>query len=125
MSANARDKRQPQSLVPRLAERLVSRRRELGLKQADVAKAAGIAQSLLSRYESGEYAPPAALISALAQVLKTTPDYLLGDTDIPTPPATELTEDERILLDAYRTGNLITAMRLLVNKIEELDAVQR
>lgn len=74
--------------APPLAERLRESRLQLGLTQKEVAqelkKRFGITvrQSYLSQLETGtKDAPTLPLLAALAQVLETSSDYLLGVTD--------------------------------------------
>lgn len=42
--------------VPELGQEVAARRRQLGLKQGEVAKLAGISQEMLSRFERGKLA---------------------------------------------------------------------
>lgn len=74
------------------ARRLRERRKLLGLSQDDLANAIGATQAAISRYEVGNTSPSAEAISGLAQVLKTSTDWLLGLTnnvDV-IPPAVDL-----------------------------------
>lgn len=62
--------------------RIKERRKQLGLTGVEVAERVGIAQATYYRYETtkGENLP-ADLVRPLANVLLTTPEYLLGFTD--------------------------------------------
>ena len=53
----------------RLARQFVERRRELGLTQAGLAELSGIAQSEISRYESGRVNPTFATLSRMCGAL--------------------------------------------------------
>ena len=52
-----------------LAVQLISRRREIGLTQVELAAASGIAQSAISRIEQGRANPTVSTLSALARAL--------------------------------------------------------
>ena len=60
-------------------------RRGKGLTQADVAKYFGISQSAYSLYETGARRMPIAMLDALADLLDTSTDYILGRTSISKP----------------------------------------
>lgn len=62
-----------------IGSRLKEKRHALHLTLADVAKAVGVSRQTLSRYETGVIVNiPSDKIEALAQVLQTTPAYLMG-----------------------------------------------
>lgn len=67
--------------MEKLCHRLLSLRKETGLKQEEVAAQAGIAYRSYRRYESGEREPTASTIVALADFFHVSADYLLGRTD--------------------------------------------
>jgi transcriptional regulator with XRE-family HTH domain len=69
-----------------LGRRVQQRRRELGLKQKDLAELLGIAQAQLGRLENGYNTNPSAnLLLKLARTLHCSIDWLLGTYDeIPT-----------------------------------------
>lgn len=58
--------------------RIRTRRNELGIKQAELAKAIGVSQPTLSEYENGKYEPDSVTLRKLAKELDTTVDYLVG-----------------------------------------------
>lgn len=63
-------------------KRMKERRKELGIKADEVAEALGCSRSTIFRYENGDIEKvPAALINTIADVLKTTPAYLMGWSD--------------------------------------------
>lgn len=63
-----------------------ARRQELGLTLKDVAKALGIAESTVSRYESSDIQNMGIdKIEALAKVLQCSPAYLMGWDKSPEP----------------------------------------
>lgn len=63
-------------------KRMKERRKELGIKADEVAEALGCSRSTIFRYENGDIEKvPATLINTIAEVLKTTPAYLMGWSD--------------------------------------------
>lgn len=63
-----------------IGKRIAVRRRELGLKQAQVEEMAGIGYKYLSNIERGISIPSIEVIMRLASVLETTPDFFLIGT---------------------------------------------
>jgi len=72
-----------------LSDRVRSRRVEIGLKQYEVAEKLGMGRSNVGHIENGRTVPPADVLDKLADILKTTPDFLLGRTDDPNPKVKE------------------------------------
>lgn len=63
-------------------KRMKERRKELGIKADEVAEVLGCSRSTVFRYENGDIEKvPAALINTIAEVLQTTPAYLMGWAD--------------------------------------------
>ncbi len=67
-----------------VSERFVERREAAGLSQSALARIVGIGQSSVNRIETGETRSPRNL-RELARAIQTTPEYLLGETDDPSP----------------------------------------
>ena len=66
-------------------ERIKARRKELALTADEVANALGISRATVYRYESSEIEKlPITILEPLAKVLKTTPSYLMGWSDVQT-----------------------------------------
>lgn len=87
------------------AERIRERRKQLRISQEDLADVLGTTQSQISRYEKGENDPTGEILAALASALETSADWLLGLTDDVARPVTsksDLSEDEKQLLEIYR-----------------------
>lgn len=65
--------------------RIVKMREALGLAQVDVAKAIGVSKQTLYKYENDIVTNiPSDKIEALAHVLETTPEYIMGwETEAP------------------------------------------
>ena len=67
----------------KINERIRARRKELGLTLKQVAEKLNVSESLISRYESNDVKNMGIdKISPLAEVLKTTPSYLMGWDDV-------------------------------------------
>ena len=66
-------------------ERLKEQRLKLGLTKIEASKLTHLTQSGYVRYESGERNPAYPMIMVMAAALKTSPEYLTGSTDDPTP----------------------------------------
>lgn len=80
-------------------------REKRGKNQLSVAINVGVAQEMISSYESGRSYPSASVLIKLAKYLDTSTDYLLGLTDNPMPmrflSESCLSEEEQILLNKY------------------------
>ena len=63
-----------------LAERIAARREELGLSQAELARAIGVSGATLSRWESGDSGPSRKNLESLAFALRTTSGALYSDS---------------------------------------------
>jgi transcriptional regulator with XRE-family HTH domain len=91
------------------SERLKEIMRIRQLKQADLARATGLAKGGISNYITGRYEPKSDVISKLAKALNCSEMWLWG-YDVPmerqdknTPPEEpKLSEGEKILLDLFR-----------------------
>ena len=68
-----------------LGERLRQIRIERKMTQAEAAKQVGVSRSALNMYERNERDPDSSTISALARLYGVSTDWLLGETDDPTP----------------------------------------
>jgi len=66
--------------------RLKTLREKRGLSQTEVAKRMGIARTTYSGYELGTREPDQNTLMKLARFFDVSVDYLIGNTDNPTPP---------------------------------------
>lgn len=67
-----------------MGERIKLRRLELNISQQELATAIGKShQTSISKIELGQRGVPLRYVRPLAEKLKTTPEYLLGETDDP------------------------------------------
>lgn len=90
-------------------ERIKQRRKDKALTQSGLAQVLGVGTEYVGRWERGVYNPSAEQIIRLAQVLDCTTDWLLGLVDTPdaeTESGAGLSPDEKLLLNAYRSGKL-------------------
>ncbi|EOK3512977.1 helix-turn-helix domain-containing protein [Escherichia coli] len=92
-----------------LGQRIRERRKQVGLSQNGLSKAAGVSGSSISLWESDYTAPRGQNLHRLAEVLQCSPTWILfGDEDkTPAPPvsldsALDLSEDELEMLRLYR-----------------------
>ncbi len=93
-----------------LGQRIRQRRKQIGLSQSKLSKAAGVSDSSISLWESDTTAPRGENLHKLAKILQCSPTWILfGDVDKspepPLPPGTQsqMTEEELELLQLYRS----------------------
>ena len=67
--------------------RIKELRTSMSLNQSELAKILGISQGTLSYWENGVYEPDNKSLVTLAEYFNVTTDYLLGKSDVKTPPA--------------------------------------
>lgn len=97
-------------------QRIKKRRKQLGMRADDVASLLGVSRSTVFRYENGNIEKvPANVLEKLAEILKTTPDYLIGCQNYFTEnshwQSDTFKPEDGILLketydDIYRTGDM-------------------
>ena len=98
-------------------ERIKQRRKEIGLSAEKVAEKLGISPATMYRYENNEIKKfPIDILKPLADVLHTTPSYLMGWTDIVS--NIVLTPHEEQLISAYRNN---PSMQDAVDKLLNVD----
>lgn len=66
--------------------RIKALRLEKGLKQSDLANIMKVSQNTISYWEIGRYEPDLDAIKTLSEYFNVSTDYLLHNTDDPTPP---------------------------------------
>jgi len=98
-------------------ERLISCRKKLGITKQEAAVRMQLSQPAYLRYESGERTPSIHVIHYMAQVLGTSVDYLVGDTDDPTPNTYVVSATEKpelfYLIETYSNSDSGSKARLL------------
>lgn len=90
------------------AERLKEAMNIRNMKQADLARATGLAKGGISNYVTGRYEPKSDIISKLAKALFVSEMWLWGydvpmerEKKIPPSPTKELSEGEKALLELF------------------------
>lgn len=101
-----------------LADRLRDLRQKNGLSQEGLAVQIGIRGQQIWRYENGSQLPTADIIVRLAMALGTSADYLLGIAGDPALPEInhELSQQEHAAIDAWRRGDVLEAIRVIVGE---------
>ena len=87
-----------------VGSRILQRRKELDLTQEELAKRMGYkSKSTINKIEMGINDIPQSKIAKFAEVLATTPSFLMGwDDEENSPDEMQLTEGEKMLLDLFR-----------------------
>lgn len=98
------------SKIPRLFEMM----NEKGVKGVDITRDLHISSGNISDWKNGKSAPSRGTLTSLANYLGTTPEYLLGETDIKTP--SQLPQGE------YHGGTDITEKPASIDADDELIA---
>lgn len=111
-----------------IGKRIKERRKALGMSVEDLARAIGKSRATVYRYENGyiESLPTEALVPVI-DALQTSPDYLIGWTDDPTPRLKvekEPDKDKVELMDLY-SGLVIEYKEKLMDRAKELSRLQR
>lgn len=84
-----------------IGERIRTRREELGLSQAELAKRIGVTQGSIGNYESGVSNPKMELMQKLFDALETDANYIFHEVlDVQ---RIEFTYDETMMIQKYRT----------------------
>lgn len=63
------------------SERLIALMTQNEINQKELAQKAGVTESAMSYYVKGERTPRSDVLTRIAKALKTTTDYLLGESD--------------------------------------------
>lgn len=67
-----------ENMTKRFANAVLTRRKQLGLTQEELAKRVGTSKQMVSKYELGQRSPKVAMANKFAAALETTLDDLLG-----------------------------------------------
>lgn len=118
-----------------LAQRMKQRRTELNMSQSEFAEALGLTanqKSRISDWENGKRKIPVEDVENIANVLKTTPAYLLGyddSSDNPIQVSVQMKMVVSISADEYSTLTKLRALdehgKKLVNTVLELEYERR
>lgn len=71
--------------MDKFKKRLQTLLEEKNMNQKELAKQSGVTEVTISRYVNGSRKPRIEIVNKLAEVLNTTTDYLLGNSDIKKP----------------------------------------
>lgn len=103
-------------------DRLRIARERRGLTQRELSRLLGIGENQINKYENGGADPSLRNLYMIAAQLQVTTDYLMGLSDTPTGYSIgELSNNERLFLDAYKTGDALTVVKLLSDRVRELE----
>ena len=98
-------------------DRLGLIREQRGYTQAELAEMIGVGTQQIYRYENGKTEPDGDIVAKLARALNVTTDYLLGVTDTPLGTlAGFLSRDEGQAIEAWRNGDLMRAVWIIINQ---------
>jgi len=101
----------------RVSEILKELRKNRGLTQKELSEKLKIGQATIAGYENGSREPHIYSLIAYANFFECSVDYLLGREDdfgnVTVQKKTELTEDEKELLESFRRLNAKEQMRVL------------
>jgi transcriptional regulator with XRE-family HTH domain len=98
-------------------DRIRKLREELGWTQEMLCERLELPILAMNRYENNKTAPDANKLARIAEALGCSTDYLTGLTDDPTPRrlgTAELKAKERVALSAWRRGDRIDAIKVIV-----------
>lgn len=94
-----------------LGERINYLRTSRSLSLSELGRAAGgISKGYLSELERGNNQPTIEIVKRIANALDVSPAVLIGDSDV------GLTPDEQALIDAYRAGDQLGAIKIVMAK---------
>ncbi len=105
-----------------IAERLKELRFKNQIKQSELAEKLGVSQAQVARYESYQNRPPFAIIKLMAEILGTTPEYLMGEVEDTND--IDSTEDKKMEL-AKRLKHWRTYRNMTQEKLAELSDMTR
>lgn len=96
------------------SDRLRQLRDQKGWSQRELARRCKVSDSMIGKYEGGENDPTGFILKSLAEQLEVSTDYLLGLTDDPHIQVreSELTSEERMILEAFRHNGWPAVIRL-------------
>jgi transcriptional regulator with XRE-family HTH domain len=90
-----------------------------GWSQRELGRRCGFEETLISKYERGEFDPTSSSLKVMAENLGVSIDYLLGMTDEPHGffGSSELSDDEQAVLWALRRDGWLGALRVVTERI--------
>lgn len=105
-------------------DRLRQLREASGYSREKLASAVNINAVQIAHYEYSQQDPSSTILSRFAAFFNVSTDYLLGRTDNPTPgfDQTGLSEQELAAIAAWRRGEKLKALEIIINDREALPA---
>jgi transcriptional regulator with XRE-family HTH domain len=102
-------------------DRLRAIREQRGLTQQELAERCGLGINAVWKYENEESDPSGDVVARLAKELDVSSDYLLGLVDHPEErlQTSNLTPDQRRLLAAFESGDVVALLRMATKVAEE------
>ncbi len=102
-------------------DRLRIAREEKGVTQRELARLCGVGEAMVYRYESGITDPSTKYLTLMADRLSVSTDYLVGLSDEPNGHLSDKTmsDEERIIIDAFRRDGWKGLARLSVDKVTQ------
>lgn len=97
-----------------VGERLRELRKSRAYSRRELAEALEIGEANIQRYEAGESDAISENVIKIARHFNVSTDYLLGLTNTPASLANDLTLDELAALAAWRRGERIEAIKVIV-----------
>jgi transcriptional regulator with XRE-family HTH domain len=100
-------------------DRLKALRKQRGWSQRELARFCGLGETIVNKYERAVVDPSASTLKIMAEKLDVSADYLLGLTDDPQGCSDigELTDDERIMVHAFRRDSWPGVIRIAADHI--------
>lgn len=96
-----------------LGERIRTRRRQLGLKQNQIAEQLGMGRSNFGHIENDRVVPSSTDLDKIADILKTKSDYLLGKTNDP-----YLPNDDPYALSPKEEKDIAVKLERMMSELE-------
>lgn len=106
------------------ADRFRTLRDAHGYTHSEMADLLAISVRQIARYENNETDPSGNTVSRMAQVFGVSADYLLGLTDDPSSSVKvdNLTAMEKVVISAMRGGDVVRAIRAILDEKEKISA---
>jgi transcriptional regulator with XRE-family HTH domain len=100
-------------------DRLKLLRKQRGWSQRELARFCGLGETVVNKYERAVVDPSATTLKIMAEKLGVSADYLLGLTDDPQgcSDVGGLSDDERIMVHAYRRDSWPGVIRVAAERI--------
>lgn len=111
-------------IILTIGQRMKERRLQLGINAETVAEKIGVSPATIYRYENGgiEKTPTETLVK-IAEVLFTTPSWLMGWSDDPLPPS--VSEDKKKLIALFDSATPVQQQALLASAEAFLKALSK